>query len=96
MSAYGAFRDSVAWQPRLSDPEYPGAESFGAEQSVPGRVSVATRDVGGDQIASETVWTLPEHEPAVGDLLNGGKVIAVEAAKDAAGNVRWWSSAVER
>ena len=89
-------RDQVTWKSSLGDSEIPGVRNDGPEQTIPARVLRTTHDVGGDRVSRETVWTFPEHEPKPGDALNGGQVLEVEAAKDAAGHVLFWISHLER
>lgn len=96
VSTYDLFRDQVPWQPSLGDSEYPGVPNHGLEQLVPARIVEKTHEVAGDIIAQETVWTYPEHEVKPRDLLNGGHVEAVDAAKDRFGNVLYWIAHVRR
>jgi hypothetical protein len=96
MSAYNLFRDEVPWQPSLGDSEYPGVPNLGPAQTIATRIVQKTQDVAGDIMATETIWTFPEHETKPGDRLNGGEVVAVDAAKDAAGNVTYWIARVRR
>lgn len=96
MSVYDLFRDEVPWKPSLGDPEYQGVPNLGPEVTVPARLVQKTHDVAGDTVSQEIVWTYPEHETKPGDRLNGGEVTAVDAAKDHAGNVRYWIAHVTR
>ena len=96
MSAYDAFRDQVPWQAALGEPEIPGVANLGPEQTIPARVIDAVKILAGDRVSVQTVWTLPAHQPSPGDRLNGGDVLAVEAAKSSSGSVLWWVSYVQR
>lgn len=96
MSPYDAFRDSVQWQRSLGGSEYAGVEDLEAVRVIPCRIIEAVRDVAGDLVSRETIWTYPNHAIAPKDRLNGGRVAAVDAAKGPAGDVRWWIAHVER
>lgn len=96
MNAYDWFRDSVIWQVSLGPAEYEGGQNLGDPQTILARVIPTTRDVAGDRVSSETIWTFPEHAVKVNDRLNGGLVLEVDAAKDKASNVLHWIVRVER
>lgn len=98
MNPHRYFRDTALWTRPGGEPEYPGHVPEGPSEEIPVRDAGVTAVKIGDDIVHRRVWwTLPEHAVAVGDTIDGHKVLELAAeVKDAAGNLshRVWHGAV--
>lgn len=90
MRSYDELQGRIQWEISLGEPELPGLRSYAAAVTIPGRKDQQVLTLPEDRV-SNVAFTLPrQHEPHVGDRLDGAEVLEVGSIKDVQGTVIRW------